>query len=260
MYRSVAPGVQQSLGAGASRLTCAVGVHLLKRAWLFGVAAAVLTPGQAAAETYRGVGFAGGALMGDDAGAYAGAVLALPGAELGRGVAMRASLNAGRYEYLARAFEVEANYRGAEAALVYQVSGRWGWANFSAGPRLTKLELSPTDPANDRRGTRLDLGLQLDGALELKQWRLSWLGSLTTRDRAYLTQLSAGRLLEVKRQTRIGAEASIQGDERYSRLSAGTFASTRVGADLEGRIAAGLSEQKGRELQPYVSAGMTLLF
>ena len=138
---------------------------MLKRAWLFGVAAALFAPGQAAAETYRGVGFAGGALGGDDAGAYAGAVVALPGGELGRGIATRASLNTGRYEYVANGFEVEADYRGAEAALVYQVSGQWGWANFSAGPRLTKLELSPKDPANDRRGTRLDLGLQVDGNL-----------------------------------------------------------------------------------------------
>lgn len=260
MCRSLAPGVQQSLEPGAGRLTCAVEVHLLKRGWLFGLAAAVLTPGQAAAETYRGVGFAGGALAGDDAGAYAGAVLALPGGELGRGVAMRASLNAGRYEYLAKAFEVEANYRGAEAALVYQVSGRWGWANFSAGPRLTKLELSPNDTANERRGTRLDLGFQLDGAFELKQWRLNWLGSLTARDRTYLTQVAAGRVVDPSRQIRVGAEASIQGDDRYTKLSAGTFASTRLGPDVEGRIAAGLSEQEGRELHPYLSAGMTLLF
>ena len=232
---------------------------MLHRAWLFGWAAALLIPGPVGAETYHGVGFAGGTLGPNETAAYTGAVVALPGGELGRGVALRASLNGGRYEYVANGFKVEADYQGGEAALVYQVSGRWGWANFSAGPRLTTLRLSPHDPSNDRRGTQLDLGLQLDGGLELHKWRVNWLGSIAVADSAYLTQVSLGRLIEGSRETRLGAEATFQGDKRYARVSAGSFASTSLGRNVEGRVAAGLSHQKDRELQPYLSAGMTIL-
>lgn len=232
---------------------------MLNRAWLFGWALALLIPGPVAAETYHGVGFAGGTLGANDAAAYSGAMVSLPGEELGHGVAIRASLNGGRYEYVANGLEIDADYRGGEAALVYQASGSWGWANFSAGPRLTKRELSPQDSTTDRRGTQLDLGLQLDGGLELHDWRVNWLSSIAVTDRAYLTQLSLGRVIEGGRQTRLGAEASLQGDKRYAKVGAGSFASTRLGRNVEGRIAAGLSHQNDRELQPYLSAGMTIL-
>ncbi len=254
--------MKQTLEAGARRSSSS---HLprlavLKGAWLFGLAGVLLSPAGVAAETYQGVGFAGGGISGNDASGYAGAVVAMPGGALGRGLAVRASLNGGRYEYVSDGFEIDAQYRGAEAALVYQTSGTWGWANFSAGPRLTNLDLSPNDPGNDRRGTRVDLGLQSDGALELNDWRLNWLGSVTARDKAYLAQLAAGRLVHMSRQTRVGAEASIQGDERYTAFGAGSFASTQLVGNLEGRIAGGISDQEGRRARPYVTAGMTILF
>lgn len=232
---------------------------MLNRVWLFGSAAALLIPGPVAAETYHVVGFAGGTLGTKESAAYTGAVVVLPGGELGRGVAVRASLNGGRYEYTADDFQVEANYRGAEAALVYQLSGQWGWANFSAGPRLTTLKLSPQDPNNDRQGTHLDLGLQLDGALELHEWRVNWLSSVAVSDRAYLTQVGLGRLIIARTRTRLGAETSLQGDTRYAKISAGSFVSTPIGRNVDGRVAAGLSHQKDRELKPYLSAGITIL-
>ncbi len=231
-----------------------------KRACLFSAAAAVFASYPAAAQTYHGVAFAGASAGLNDAGGYAGAVVALPQNQLGSGLALRASVNAGQYQYDANGLEVDANYRGAEAALVYQYSGRWGWANFSAGPRLSKLELSPKDPANSRRGTHADVGMQVDGALELKKWRLSWLGSVTLNDKAYLTQLAVGRIVEESRQTRLGAEAAIHGDDRYFKVSTGIFASTRLGRNLEGRVSTGVSDQKGRHLQPYIATATTVLF
>lgn len=237
------------------------GVSVLrKQSWLPLVAIAILTGNPAAAQTYQGVAFAGASAGRDDAGAYAGAVVALPQGQLGKGLALRASVNAGQYQYHANGAEVDATYRGAEAALVYQTSGAWGWANFSAGPRLSNLELSPKDTANSRLGTHVDVGAQVDGAIEIKKWRLNWLGSVTLGDTAYLTQLAIGRLVEESRQTRLGAEAALQGDERYTKLSAGAFASTRLGRSLDGRISVGVSDQNGRQLHPYLSAGTTLLF
>ena len=73
----------------------------------------------------------------------------------------------------------DGRFASAETALVYQLSGDWGWANFSGGPRVTDVRLSPRDPSNDRRGTRLDLALQSDGAVQIdRSWRLGWLGSV----------------------------------------------------------------------------------
>jgi hypothetical protein len=226
---------------------------------MFGSAAALLIPAPVVAEAYHGVGFAGVTLGSHESAGYAGAVVALPSGELGRGVAVRASLNGGRYEYVANGLKVEADYRGAEAALVYQMSGRWGWANFSAGPRLTKLQLSPRDPNNDRRGTELDLGLQVDGGWELREWRATWLSSIAVSDRAYLTQLALGRAIKASRQTRLGAEVGVQGDKHYTKISAGSFAASPLGHNVEGRVAAGLSHQRDREIQPYLSAAMTIL-
>jgi hypothetical protein len=220
-----------------------------KRAWLCSAAAAIFVSHPAAAQTYHGVAFAG-----------ASSLVALPQGQLGSGLAVRASVNAGRYQYDANGLEFDATYRGAEAALVYQESGRWGWANFSAGPRVSKLKLSPKDTANSRVGSPLDFGAQVDGALELKKWRLNWLGSVTLDDKAYLTQLAIGRMVEESRQTRLGAEAAVQGDGRYTKVSTGIFSSTRLGKSFEGRISLGVSDQKGRDLQPYIAAGTSLLF
>lgn len=224
------------------------------------LAAGLLAATAASAEPYKGVAFAGG-FAGDGLSGYAGVVHALPGGQLGTGLAVRASASGGSYEYESNGVDIDGRFASAEAALVYQLSGSWGWANVSAGPRITDVSLSPDDPANDRKGTRLDLALQSDGAFQLgRSWRLDWIGSLGVRDGAYYSRADLGRTLGPGSQTRLGLEAGLQGDPSYRAASLGLFAATSLGSGLEGRISAGASDQEGRSTRPYATVGLSLLF
>jgi hypothetical protein len=230
------------------------------RAHLWFLFSSGLIAGSAAgAQSLKGVAFAGGS-VGDGVSAYAGAVTALPGASLGKGLAIRGSVNGGRYRYSGGPGRIRAGYAGAEAALVYQTSGDWGWANVSAGPRVTDISLSPADPENERQGTRFDAALQTDGGYGMKNWRLGWFGSVGVIDGAYQGRLQLGRLVSAASQTRFGLEAGVQGDPYFTTISAGAFVSTRLKGDLEGQLSAGVTEQAGRGPRPYLSLGLSQLF
>ncbi|SLJ86306.1 cellulose biosynthesis protein BcsS [Novosphingobium mathurense] len=205
-----------------------------------------------------GVAYAGGS-VGDGANGYAGAVVALPGARLGEGLALRAGGGGGKYRYEANGQRIDATYVNAEVALVYQTSGDWGWANFSAGPRLTDTSLKPDDPGNRMRGTRIDAAVQTDGALG-NAWRLTWFGSLGINDRAYITQARFGPLVDGGSDTRIGVEGGIQGDRSYTRRSVGGFVSTRITGQWQGLVSGGITDQAGRNVKPYVALGVSRVF
>lgn len=220
-------------------------------------ALALLAPSGAVYAQDRGVIYAGGS-VGDGAGGYAGGLVALPGGSLGHGLAVRAGVNGGTYRY--RTSErIEATYVGAEVALVYQFSGDWGWVNVSAGPRITDTDLDPEDPGNKLRGTRVDAGLQTDGALG-NQWRLGWFGSWGVRNESYIGQLRLTRLVDESSQTRMGLETLLQGDPTYTRVSLGAHLSTALGGDWQGQLSAGASEQAGRKAKPYVALGVSRVF
>jgi hypothetical protein len=225
---------------------------------LFAALASFAVP--AAAQDYRGVAF-GGASVGDGASGYAGAVVALPGNRLGRGLAIRSTINGGQYRYTTGGQRIEADYVGAEAALVYQFSGDWGYANLGAGPRVTDTTLSPDDPLNERRGTSWDLGVTSDGTLNLAPlWRLNWYGSFGVIEGPYQARVGVARVLNSERQTRLGVEAAIAGDPRYTTTSGGVFLASRIGRNLEGNVTAGVLKPEGRDVQPFGSLGISILF
>jgi hypothetical protein len=205
-----------------------------------------------------GVIYAGGEI-GEGHNVYAGAVVALPGSRLGQGLAVRAGGSAGEYEYRSGIGLVEGDYVSGEAALVYQTSGQWGWANFGAGPRVTETTLKPADPGNDLAGTRWDLAVQADGVVG-NRWRLGWFGSLGVFDQTYITQLRFGPLVDEPSQTRVGVEAGLQGDNSYTRGSLGVFLSSRIADKTEARISGGFSEQRGRGAKPYGGIALSRTF
>lgn len=205
----------------------------------------------------RGVAFAGGS-AGNGAIGYAGVVVALPGDSLGNGFAVRASGGGGTYRYQGAPGEVEAEYVSGELALVYQMSGSWGWANLSAGPRVSHTRLSPEDLSNRLRGTRVDAALQTDGAVG-QAWQLGWFGSLGVNDRAYVTEVRLGRLVS-DAGTRLGVEGGLQGDRSYTRGNAGAFVSTRLAPKWEARLSGGVTEEAGRNARGYVSLGASHVF
>ncbi len=221
------------------------------------VALVALGSASSVAAQDSGVIYAGGS-VGDGAGGYAGGMIALPGNSLGHGFGIRAGINGGTYRYQA-AQRIKARYLGAELALVYQFSGEWGWANFAAGPRVVDTHLSPVDPGNKLRGTRLDAGIQTDGALG-NQWRLGWFGSWGVRNESYLAQLRFTRLVDSSREVRIGLEGIYQGDPTYKRGSLGGHVAFRLSGPWEAQLSAGASEQAGRDAKPYVSVGFSRVF
>lgn len=217
----------------------------------------ITAPSLAHAED-KGVVYAGGS-AGDGANAYAGGVIALPGGRLGKGFALRAGASGGEYRYDAGGQRIDATYVGGEVAVVYQFSGDWGWANVSAGPRVTDTTLKPNDPGNRLRGTQFDLAVQTDGSVG-NAWRASWFASLGVDDRAYITQVRFGPLVDSGADTRLGIEGGVQGDRTYTRKSAGLFASTRLGGKWQGLLSGGVTDQKGRDVKPYVSLGFSRVF
>ena len=190
---------------------------------------------------------------------YAGAIVSLPGARLGDGLAVRGGVSGGRYEYDTQTSQIDADYITGELALVYQTSGQWGWANFSAGPRVTDTTLTPFDPANERAGTRFDVAVQTDGAVG-QELRLEWFGSLGVVDTAYFTELRIGRQVDGASGTRLGLETGFQGDETYSSKKLGGFVSTQFGSGWEGRISGGAGKLRDRSAQPYASVSLSKVF
>ena len=216
-----------------------------------------LVPVPASAQD-TGVVYTGGS-AGDGANGYAGGLAALPGGQLGEGFAVRAGVSGGQYHYDSNGQRISADYIGGEIALVYQTSGSWGWANFSAGPRVTDTNLKPADPGNRMRGTRFDLALQTDGTAG-NEWRTTWFASLGVNDRSYITQMRFNRLVDGETDTRLGIEGGVQGDRSYTRPSAGLFASTRLGSKWQGLVSGGFSKQKDRSAKPYVTLGISHVF
>lgn len=230
-----------------------------KTGWALVVAAlagAIAAP--ASAETLKGVAFAGGTVS-ESLSGHAGAVVALPGHRLGDGPALRGSVAAGRYEYTSAGTQITGKYKGADIGLVSQHSGAWGWANLSAGAHFSDTSLTPDDPGNALRGSRWDLALQTDGALESKSWRLGWYGSYGVFDETYQAKLALGRRVGAN-DLRLGVEGGIQGDPSYTRGFAGVFASRHIARNTTLQISAGASEQAGRSARAYGSIALSTLF
>lgn len=230
----------------------------MNRILLAAAAPLLLASAPAWADTPTGVAYAGGTVS-DSASGYAGAVVSLPGASLGHGLALRAGVGGGRYHYNAGATEITADYASVDLALVEQVSGSWGWANFSAGPQFTHTKLSPVDLGNQRRGSRWDAGLQTDGALDSPGWRLSWLGSYGVVDEEYQAQLELGRKLGGK-GLRLGIEGGIQGDPSYRKVSGGAFVAASLGHDFEVQVSGGVSKERGQSSRGYASLSLAKVF
>lgn len=220
--------------------------------------ASALASGTALAEPLRGVTYVGGTVSESISG-YVGAVISLPGAQLGEGASIKAGLSKGRYEYDASGTRVTGKYVGVDMAVGYQFSGNWGWANVSAGPTFARTTLSPEDPKNERSGSRWDLAVQSDGAFDGSNWRLGWYGSYGAFDKAYQARLQLGRRTGIG-NLRLGVEAGVQGDPRYTKGFAGAFGSKPIGKNLDLLVAVGASEQAGRGARAYGSIGLSKLF
>lgn len=205
----------------------------------------------------RGVWFIGGTGS-ESSSAYMGGVWAVPGASLGHGLAVRGSLNAGYYKYDASGTKIAAKYTGIEAAIVYQRSGRWGWANFSAGPKFTRTDLSPGDLDSKIEGSRWSIAAQSDGSLGGHNRDIRWFGSYGIRDQDYHARLQFGAKLGPR--ISIGPELELQGDPSYRQRAIGAFIRGQVLGNVEISASGGVTKQRRRGLHPYVAFGLSRVF
>lgn len=197
----------------------------------------------------RGVAFAGGQTDHSRA-AYYGVELALPGAALGHGLAVRGSAFVGDYAYEADTLgRVKADFRGAEVDGVYQWSGGWGWATAGVGLRYVETELGPRDPGNRRHGRQGELAFSTDGSRLMGPWRVDWYGSYGTRLSDFQGRVSLTR--QAGPVFRVGVEAAGEADPTYDQERIGPFAALRLGPRSEVQGSAGVSRQSGRDAAAY---------
>lgn len=116
------------------------------------------TPLLADAETLGFAGFEAGKGQGY---AYVGSLSSLPGSELGNGWLWRNWLDGLKYEYEANG-TIKARSVAYTPALVHQNAWDRGSFGISIGARIASTHLSPDDPANENRGSRVTVPLQLD--------------------------------------------------------------------------------------------------
>jgi hypothetical protein len=214
----------------------------------------------ALAQDLQGVWFAGGTVSSDSSG-YIGAVRALPGARLGKGLAVRGVVAAGAYEYAAGLGDVEARWQGLDVALVTQASGEWGWSNLSASVGVKHTSLKPDDPANESDGTRSDVAVQADGASLSGPVRFNWQASYAFQAEEYGLKLQLSRAFG-EAGYRAGVEAGLQGDANYQRTTAGLQVGRAFGPNrqYELMVSAGASKFRDSATSGYGSISLSHTF
>jgi hypothetical protein len=183
--------------------------------------------------------------------AYLGAVLPLPGSTLGKGWVQRYWLDytAYRYEKTARV-DIDAKVAGLEAALGWQGSAGADWWAAYVGARYGHTRLTPDDPANEDRGGKLGLKLQLEGETALSSaWRLNGVASHRVGQSDYWLRLRAQTGLG---QLRLGPELVVQGDPVYRIVKLGVHVGgIPLGRDAVLTVKAGASKLNSDPLGAY---------
>ncbi len=170
----------------------------------------------------QGVVYAGG-LVSDDHSASVGATIAAPGGRLGQGWAFRVSVNGGDYSYDSGPLNIDADYRGADVAVVYQWSGDWGYGNLALGGRYADTDLSPADPGNRRGGSNWDVALTVDGQRRFGPWAVTGYASYGFDLEEYYVRADLTR--KVSPSVALGVEIGAEGDSGdYSRQVLGAVA------------------------------------
>jgi hypothetical protein len=186
---------------------------------------------------------------------FVGSTFALPGAVLGSGPAIRASVFAGGYSYDTGfpSKQINATFVGEELDATYQYSHANLFANFSAGVRDVNTTLSPGDPNNRRAGVVVEPAAILDGVKIAGPWRADWFASYGTRLQDYEGRLGFTHALSTA--TRAGVETSFDGDPTYDVFRVGPYAGVNLDARSEIQISAGYAHQSARNGSAYLRFG-----
>jgi hypothetical protein len=186
---------------------------------------------------------------------YMGATVAMPGASIGNGFALRGYVDAGGYNYISSDLgKIRANFGGGEMDAVYQFSSanKSFWSDFGVGANDTYTNLVPFDPSNRRAGQQVELRVNLDGGTVSGPYEVDWIGYYGTRLDDYAARIGATHSLSS--QWRLGAEVYGEGDPTYRLYEVGPYAGLRFGKRSELQFSGGETWQSGFTPRAYVRA------
>jgi hypothetical protein len=186
---------------------------------------------------------------------FIGATLALPGSQIGTGLAIRGSAFTGAYDYESSPYgTVRANFSGGEVDALYQISGAKFWSEFAIGARDVDTRLAPFDSTNRRAGIVDELAASFDGGKVAGQWRGDWYGSYGARLADYAARLSVTHALGPI--VRLGTESSIEGDPTYHLYRFGPYVGVQLDKRSEVQVSAGVSSESGRNGSGFFRVGV----
>lgn len=207
------------------------------RSWtialLTGAAISISAPasGQERTTVFGGVNF------GEDEGAYLGATFTPPGGRIGQGWGLRTTVSGSQYEYETNGVEISGEEVRAEAAILHQWSGAWGYVDVGVGARYVNTELSPQDPGNERGGVQWSPTLSATAQRVAGPWRLEGFASTGLGDEDYFVRGEVTRA--VGPTVRLGVEAAMDGDPNYERQRVGAVVSFAPAETWEVQFVAG---------------------
>ena len=232
--------------AAASRIASGLALGLAWAGMSLGAAAAQPRP-----TVFGGVG------LGADRLAFVGATVPVGTARGSQGLALRGIVSGSQNRYDGAGGRVKSEQGRAEAALLYQRWGGWGYFDAGVGGRYTDTDLSPDDPGNPNRGSQWDPMVSVSGeSARANPWQVAGFASygFSSEDyyvRGELTRAVGGGL-------RLGVEAIFDGDPNYDRRRAGVVAAFG-GADWQLRLAVGGADSRARD-GAYGSVGVRRSF
>lgn len=184
---------------------------------------------------------------------YMGATVALPGATIGNGIALRGYVDTGGYNYISSDLGlVKANFGGGELDAVYQLSRQNFWSNFAIGANDTYTGLAPYDPNNSLRGQQLEMRVGLDGGKIAGPWRADWFGYYGTRLQDYEARLSVTHSLSSL--WRLGVEGYGEGNPTYHLRQVGPYAGWSLSQRSELQFSVGPAWESGFAPRAYFRA------
>jgi hypothetical protein len=240
---------------GASKVRTARVRGIRPASWLVGSAAVIVAlglPTVASADDHVQL-FAGG--QGDYSNyLYLGATVALPGATIGNGLALRGIVDTGGYNYINGngLGAIKATFTGAELDAIYQLSSKNFWSDLGVGANYTYTNLSPFDPSNRRAGRQVEFRLSLDGGTVAGPWRADWTGYYGTRLYDYAARL--GFTHSISPKWRLGVEGYTEGDPTYHLNQIGPYAAVEFSTRSELQFSGGWSWESGFNSRNYVRA------
>jgi hypothetical protein len=186
---------------------------------------------------------------------YLSATAALPGSQIGTGLAIRGSGFGGDYSYRGGPLHsrIDAQFGGGEVDAVYQITSGGLWINGVVGGRYVDTHFSPNDLGNRRRGSQGEVALGVDGGDVAGPWRTDWYGSYGTRLNDYEARLSLTHA--IGGHMRLGAEADVEGDPTYNQERIGPYLGVGLGKNAEVQLSAGFSEGSARPAGGYLRMG-----